>query len=361
MATMNRIVTGLVRPAFLSAFLFVFPAIGCGNGEGASDLSFTDTGNADSFDPDSIVSKDDGLLLEDSELTAKPDNGDFEVKLECPEPIIMIEEGEEVPPQTTLHLHGEFSVPASGDITSYIWTVDQPEANKFNLIPTMTFPSPTHEVNVFGTYTYCLDVCDEAHCSNEAGCQNTACSTVQANLSNGMHIELTWHTPGDTNEFDEGPGAGSNMDLHLLNPAGDWFDLQNDCFWYNPAPGWGGRNPGDDHPSLDRDDTDGAGPENINYDSPIAGTYRIGVHYWDDNGFGPSYSKVRVYVFGNLVFEWDLLDDEIPMETCDLWEVAEIVWPDGDVNPYLEPDSGPVIIPDFQDPDFVQIGGHCGQ
>ena len=37
-----------------------------------------------------------------------------------------------------------------------------------------------------------------------------------------------------------------------------------DCFWFNAHPNWGSFDPSvDDDPGLDRDDTDGAGPENL--------------------------------------------------------------------------------------------------
>lgn len=116
----------------------------------------------------------------------------FGIPVECPLPVIVVEEGEEVPSQTTIHLHGEFSKPSSGAILSYKWTVDQPEENKFNLVPTSTFPSPTHQLNVSGTYTYCLDVCDDDTCSNDLVCGTTTCKKVYTTCPLSIHCELTW-------------------------------------------------------------------------------------------------------------------------------------------------------------------------
>ncbi len=37
--------------------------------------------------------------------------------------------------------------------------------------------------------------------------------------TNAIRVELTWTTPGDSNENDEGEGAGSNLDLHMIHSA----------------------------------------------------------------------------------------------------------------------------------------------
>ena len=58
-----------------------------------------------------------------------------------------------------------------------------------------------------------------------------------------------------------------------------------------------------DNPSLDRDDTDGAGPENVNLGQPENVCYEIGVHYWAAHGFGNSFATVRIYLYGTLAFE----------------------------------------------------------
>ncbi len=301
------------------------------------------------------------------------------VPVECPQPVILIQEGEEVPPQTTLHLYGDQSVPSTGAITKYQWSVDQPADNKFNLLPSMSEKNVTHEVNVAGTYTYCLDVCDALYCSSDLKCKTTACRKVVVIPNEAIHCELTWKTPADQDEFNEGPDAGSDMDLHFIHPYatgpdldGDgvpdgWFDLSYDCFWYTCSTSpleWGTLNPNiSDNPRLDRDDTDGAGPENINLDVPEDGkTYKVGVHYWDDHGFGASYPRVKCYCWGKLAFEKDLYADGIPMFTCDMWEVATISWPECRITAIQAPTGGPKIVHHYQNPAFVQIGApDCGQ
>ncbi len=262
----------------------------------------------------------------------------FGVEAVCPRPTITIDEGEEVIPQTVLHLHGEQSQGASGEIISYSWTVTQPADNKFNLDPVATYPSPTHQVNVAGEYEYCLDVCDAVHCSNDATCNTTVCKIVRVVPTESIHVELTWDTPADSNQFDEGDFLGSDLDLHFLHTfaAGDdlnsdgkldgWFDMKWDCFWMNKNPAWEGTGD-DDDPSLDRDDMDGAGPENINLDLPVNGRfYRIGVDYWDDHGFGPSYPRIKIYIYGVLVYDRNLKSEGKQLTECQMWEPARIIW-----------------------------------
>lgn len=295
----------------------------------------------------------------------------FGVEVECPMPIIVVEEGEEVPPQTVLHLHGDQSQAASGDVASYHWSVAQPAENKFNLAPTAKFVSPTHEVNVGGTYTYCLDVCDAQYCSNDPKCMTTACKEVNVLIDKAIHCELTWKTPGDFNEFDDGPDAGSDMDIHFVHPFatgpdldGDgkpdgWFDVPYDTFWFNESPELESMNPNaKDDPTLDRDDTDGAGPENVNLDSPVEGRqYKVGVHYWDDHGYGFSYPRLKCYVLGQLVYDMNLEDMGQKMFRCDMWEALTIDWPTGKATQVTNSDGSLKITNKYVNPAFVQIGG----
>jgi hypothetical protein len=298
----------------------------------------------------------------------------FGVEAECPQPVIIIEEGEEVRPLTTLHLHGEQSQGATGEVNRYNWTVTQPPDNKFIFVPSASAATTTHQVNIGGEYTYCLDVCDAQFCSSDERCSTTVCKKVLVIPDNAILCELTWHTPGDLDEFDEGPGAGSDMDVHFVHPFASgpdidkdgkpdpWFDIPYDCFWYNRSPDWESMNPNArDDPSLDRDDTDGAGPETVTLDQPVDGRiYRVGVHYWDDHGFGISYPRVKCYVYGEEVFDRDLRDLNVPMYRCDMWEVATITWPQGIVTPVTRTDGTLKITPKYENEAFVSIsGGNC--
>ena len=191
---------------------------------------------------------------------------------------------------------------------------------------------------------------------------------MQVTTGEGIHIELLWTTPNDPDETDEGPTAGADLDLHFTHPFavsrdtnGDgvpepWFDGQYDAFWFNPHPNWGSLDPAvDDDPRLDRDDTDGAGPENLNVQAPEAATYRIGVHAWSDHGYGPSYATVRVYVYGEPVFAWE----DVELLPCALWEVGALSWPSGTVAPQLDAaGQGPRILPGYSHPNFPTDCGH---
>ncbi len=235
------------------------------------------------------------------------------VEIECPTAVIRCAEGDEVIPQTLLHLFGDESYAGNGQIEKWEWGVEQPAGSQSVFVPSHTFPNPTFETNVAGSYMFMLDVWDQT------GVRSCIPATYEVLVipDEAIHIELLWHTPEDMDESDTGPEAGSDLDLHFLHPwaAGPdldadgapdgWFDNLFDCFWFNAHPNWGSYDPAiNDDPGLDRDDTDGAGPENVNLDIPEENvTYRVGVHYWNDHSYGPSYATVRVYIYAYLVFE----------------------------------------------------------
>jgi hypothetical protein len=101
-----------------------------------------------------------------------------------------------------------------------------------------------------------------------------------------------------------------------------------------------------DAPTLDRDDTDGEGPENLNLDSPEDGSqYRVGVHYWANHGFGASFATLRVYIYGELASK----KTGVKMVERDLWEVCTVDWPSGVVTPM---GNGTRILPNYENDDF---------
>lgn len=264
--------------------------------------------------------------------------------------VITVDEGTAVTPQTILHLHAPEQL-AGGAVTKVEWAVEQPEGSVSLLVPSTSHPDPTLEANVAGTYIVALTVWDDLGKRHLA-----APLTIVATPDSAVHIELLWDTPGDTDQSDEGPEAGADLDLHFTHPeasgpdldgdgiAEPWFDQPYDCFWFNAHPIWGSFDPsvGDD-PSLDRDDTDGAGPENLNLDEPEDGaTYRIGVHAWSDHKLGPSFATLRVYVYGELVWE----RAGIELENHELWDAATLSWPSGAVTPVVGPDGGDKVSAD---------------
>jgi hypothetical protein len=275
---------------------------------------------------------------------------------DCPTGIITVAEGDTVTPQTTLHLDGKQSyVTSGGKITGYKWTVQQPKGSVSVIGPNSTSPGITFTPNVAGDYKFQLTVTDS---SGKPSCF-PAEKVVKVLPDQAIHVELLWDTPGDQDQTNEGPDAGADMDLHFAHKyatmpdydkdgkADPWFSDAYDCFWFNCATSggkaleWGSYDPNiDDNPHLDRDDTDGAGPENLNLTLPEDDkTYYIGVHYFKDHGFGPSIATVKVFVYGNIVFE----HKSTSMVQGDLWTVGFIDWPSGDVTLSKNPKDPAVL------------------
>jgi len=66
------------------------------------------------------------------------------------------------------------------------------------------------------------------------------------------------------------------MDLHFVRPGGMPFAFDgSDCYFARMAPDWGRAGDTTDNPFLDRDDTNGPGPENINLSSAAPGDYQV--------------------------------------------------------------------------------------
>lgn len=269
----------------------------------------------------------------------------FGVESDAPIPVITCEEGDEVIPQTMLHLSGEssYAIKPGATIARYQWSVEQPEGSRSILRPTEEFPAPVFEPNVAGTYTFYLDVWD----STDTKSDFTAAYEVVVIPDEAIHIELLWDTPGDFDQTDEGANAGADVDLHFIHPLapsdpeaavdddGDgepdpYCDKPYDCFWQNRTPDWAVEGPlsGDD-PRLDRDDTDGAGPENVNLNDPEEDiSYRVAAHYWDAHGYGMSKVTARIYIYEELREEWA----DVEMWQHDLWLVGFVSWPGGAVD-----------------------------
>lgn len=283
----------------------------------------------------------------------------FGVPDDCPVAVLTVQEGEEVAPQTVLHLHGESSYSNAGDVVKYRWSVEQPALSASKFVPSDSYPSPMFEANVMGTYVFRLEVWDEL------GRRSCFAAQAQVVVTTGcaLHVELLWTSPGDPDPNDEGPSAGTDLDLHLAHSNasqpdldGDgqkdpWFDPIWDVFWFYPLQNWGSMSSNDDNPSLDLDDVDGFGPENVNLCLPEDGkTYAVGVNYWDDHGYGASFATVRVYVFGMLVFEVN----DLVLVDHDLCWIATVEWPSGQVKAKLTADGEIRCTHDYHHPLFYQ-------
>lgn len=252
--------------------------------------------------------------------------------------IVTNAESDTVVPQTSLQLSAE-GLPEGA--VGYRWSVIQPEGSASVFRPSAFVLTPSFELNVAGTYTFILEVFD-----GEGRLVGTARYTMVVVPVADLHISLTWHTPNDPDETNTGNEVGSDLDLHVLRTdlGGNWFDTVHDTYWDAPSH----HDPfGPPRPTLDRDDTDGAGPENVNLTSLSGATYAVGVHYWDDHDFGSSFVTIRIYLRGQLVEEWS----HVELEPRDLWHSHHI---DADGVVTRVGDGAPLIQPDFNPPDFFQ-------
>jgi hypothetical protein len=213
----------------------------------------------------------------------------------------------------------------------------------------LTTPDSVFFVDIAGTYTAELRVTDNLGLDSIA-CENPAVVTIVAQPEEAIHIQLVWRTPNDDDETD---GEGSDLDLHLLHPSAEnWGNRQivdaYDCYYLNPTPDWGQLENAEDDPSLDIDDINGAGPENVSLDNPqdtvvLGAPYLVGVYYYSSRGrqtgfdYGPSFARLRIYIRGELTWEYEgSEDDEQPGEKemeaeGHFWYVAQINWPSGEV------------------------------
>jgi hypothetical protein len=119
---------------------------------------------------------------------------------------------------------------------------------------------------------------------------------------------------------------------------GDPLFSGSDCFFINcspnqsgtvrPKPEWcspDGPTAGPDDPSLDIDDIDGFGPENINVDTPCEDTYHVYVHYWSSHGHPLVLSNATLRIFCSGVLRAEFFQPLTADEQ--LWDVGTIEWP----------------------------------
>lgn len=186
-------------------------------------------------------------------------------------------------------------------------------------------PQALFFVDLVGEYLIELQLVDPTgYRVPSSECGESRLIEISSQTESAIHIELTWRTPLD---IDESDSEGSDLDLHLLHPLTRfWNDEEYDCFYGNRIPDWGERGP-NGNPSLDIDDTNGAGPENINLNQPddthaFMNPYLIGIHFYNDHLFGSAEAQVRVFLLGELesVFTRILLASE------HFWIPAAIHW-----------------------------------
>lgn len=138
----------------------------------------------------------------------------------------------------------------------------------------------------------------------------------------GLHLQLDW----DSDDCD--------VDLHLLNPQGTFFQAPNDCYYANMSPSWGVPNDIVDDPFLDVDNVWGFGPENINLQEPQPGRYKVIVHFYSDSYQGSmstdTNARLKVYIYGTLAAEFGPTH---LASTNWTWDVCTIDWPAQTITP----------------------------
>jgi hypothetical protein len=139
----------------------------------------------------------------------------------------------------------------------------------------------------------------------------TGCTTTHA----AFRVQLTWTSQ-----------TYSDLDLHLLRPGGAMFS-DNDCYYgncdtYDAPTGleWGATGAAG-NPSLDVDDTEGYGPENIYLTSGAeTGQYRIIIDDYD--GTAGEIATVRIYL--NDVEVRRYVSHAMDGGASKFWEVAKV-------------------------------------
>ncbi|MCC6877716.1 MAG: PKD domain-containing protein [Sandaracinaceae bacterium] len=220
-------------------------------------------------------------------------------------------------PLTAVTLSGTASDP-DGVIASYQWTLVSAPAGASGTFGSPSSATTSFTPNLVGVYTVRLTVTDNQ------GLTATCTTTVTAR-GDGIRIEVTWNT-----DF-------SDVDTHLLRMAGGtpWFNTPNDCYYLNTNPAWDAAGTPDD-PRLDIDDVEGFGPENITLDVPVTNaTYRVGIHYYDDDLAGASTVTVRIYcgdisVVPMATYTRTLNNGGGLPDANDFWRVADVRWLGGD-------------------------------
>ena len=123
-------------------------------------------------------------------------------------------------------------------------------------------------------------------------------------------IDLGWNT------------ARTDFDLHLVRSEGALFNPLDDCYWASKNPSWGAPDDGLDDPFLDRDDTNGFGPETINLAEPAESRYDVYVQYFD---YDVPTSPVTTVSVGIALNGTAPVTYERQMDDCGLmWHVGRI-------------------------------------
>ncbi len=219
--------------------------------------------------------------------------------------------------QDIVELSSDGSHDPDGTDLSYEWAViSRPAGSQAEIEPSHTDPNPEFEVDIVGHFQIELIVYDEYGLAN---CE-PAILEIDATPTGDIHVQLVWSAPqvDEQGGPDPAAGFGTDLDIHYVHQDTMWGETDS-VYWRYPSHDWGAHGEAD----LDIDDLYGSDPENINHSDPMdGGFYRVGVHYYCDNNYGPADATVRIYFDDSLEFE----ETERMEATDHFWHTAVIQW-----------------------------------
>ena len=220
----------------------------------------------------------------------------------CPQARSTIQEVT-VEPLDIIELDGSPSVDQDGPDNKpiqYTWVIterpmgstSQPVESFFNRQDPVTggpqddvsTPTASFYVDMAGTYTAELRVTDNLGLSS-VQCDNAAVVTIIAKPEEAILVQLSWRTPNDMNELTRTVRISIFTSIPMHKPGAVLTMWAYDCYFRNPTPDWGQIDNEGDNPSLDIDDLNRSGPENVTLAKPentmaLRAPYLVGVQYY---------------------------------------------------------------------------------
>ena len=142
-------------------------------------------------------------------------------------------------------------------------------------------------------------------------------------IGTDLKVRLEWNT------------GNTDFDLHLVRGNAAPFDEGNDCRYGQAHLDWGAVDDVEDDPFLDRDDTLGFGPEEINLGRG-SGSYNVYVHYYGTTASVVPTSDITITYWLRGVEG----SAQRTMSICgNMWHVGSINFDGG--APYFTRDDGP--------------------
>ncbi|MEW5854139.1 MAG: choice-of-anchor D domain-containing protein [Myxococcota bacterium] len=213
-------------------------------------------------------------------------------------------------------LDGTFSSDPEGDPLTYLWTLYSPATSSSSLDdPSASRVTLTPDTS--GTYRVELLVTDSlGQVSSPSGLV-----LLRARPRQALKVTLDWEDGGD-------------VDLHLVAPGGTLFGPL-DCSFENPNPELGDTASDEDDPLLQVDSQGAPGHEEITLVTPVAGTYGIYAHYFEDVGVGPATVTARVVFNDSGIFA---LQETLSLPAaCSLWHIGDVTFPANTASPSAAP------------------------